>query len=184
MDQKTKEFAEHFQKWIDNYADDTRLVMALVRDESLPEDVRRLGIGILNYNLKQLDLIPDFYTPVGLIDDAMIIRVFAKLIADAFSHIKDDRMRMRFGELADENAVFEEFCGDAIYSALRKYVKTQPDRKVRQRDAKIIMDNPSIMKEFMEDLETEIRGYEGARIDDPENVLKELKSFLKMKLVG
>lgn len=184
MDQKTKEFAEHFQKWIDSYADDTRLVMSLVRDESLPEDVRRLGIGILNYNLKQLDLIPDFYTPVGLIDDAMIIRVFAKLVSDAVPRIQDERIRARMGELSVENAVLEEFCGEAIYNALRKYVKTQPDRKVRQRDAKIIMENPSIMKEFMDDLETEIRGYEGARIEDPENVLKELKSFLKMKLVG
>ncbi len=184
MDQKTKEFAAHFQKWIDNYADDTRLIMTLVRNESLPEDVRRLAVGILNYNLKQLDLIPDFYTPVGLIDDAMIIRVFAKLVADAVPHISDDRLRARMNDLIAENAVLEEFCGDAIYSALRKYVKSQPDRKVRQRDAKIILDNPSIMKEFMDDLETEIRGYEGARIDDPENVLKELKSFLKMKLVG
>lgn len=184
MDQKTKEFAEHFQKWIDSYADDTRLVMALVRDETLPEDVHRLGVGILNYNLKQLDLIPDFYTPVGLIDDAMIIRVFAKLIDDAIARVNDDRMRKRLHELVQENKILEEFCGESIYSALRKYVKTQPDRKVRQRDAKIIMENPSIMKEFMEDLETELRGYEGACIDDPENVLKELKSFLKMKLIG
>lgn len=184
MDQKTKEFTEHFQKWIDNYAEDTRLLMALARDEKMPEDVRRLAVGTLNYNLKQLDLIPDFYTPVGLIDDAMIIRVFAHLVADAFPKIAENRTRARLEELARENAVLEEFCGDAIYKALSKYVKTLPDRKVRQRDAKIILDNPSVMKEFMDDLEAEIRGYEGAAIDDPENVLKELKSFLKLKLIG
>lgn len=181
---KTKEYAAHFQKWIDNYADDTRLIMKVAKDDKLPVEFRRLAIGTLNYNLKQLDLIPDFYTPVGLIDDAMIIRVFAALTLDHAIRLSDELMKKRLVVMSEEDAVLREFCGDAIYNALVKYVKAQPDRKVRQRDAKNIMDNPSIMKEFLDDLELEIRGYEGSNIDNPEDVLKELKSFLKLKLVG
>ncbi len=181
---KTKEYAAQFQKWIDAYADDTRLVMAVVQNESLPAEMRRLAIGTLNYNLKQLDLIPDFYTPVGLIDDTMIIRVFAALTLDDALQMKDERLKTRLVGLANEAAVLQEFCEEKLYQALVRYVKAQPDRKVRQRDAKIVLDNPGMMKEFMDDLEVEIRGYEGAVIDNPEEVLKELRSFLKLKLVG
>jgi len=181
---KTKEYANHFQKWIDNYADDTRIIMAVAQDPKLPAEFRRLAIGTLNYNLKQLDLIPDFYTPVGLIDDAMIIRVFASLTIDHAIQMTDDRMKKRLIEIAEEDAVLQEFCGETLYNALKKYVKAQPDRKVRQRDAKIVMENPSLMKEFIDDLELEIRGYEGSKIENPEEVIKECKSFLKLKLVG
>ncbi|MBU1244685.1 DUF1232 domain-containing protein [Myxococcota bacterium] len=181
---KTKEYANHFQKWIDNYADDTRIIMAVAQDSALPAEFRRLAIGTLNYNLKQLDLIPDFYTPVGLIDDAMIIRVFARLTLDDAIQMSDDRIKRRIVQMAEEDAVLQEFCGEVLYNALVKYVKAQPDRKVRQRDAKIVMENPSIMKEFMDDLELEIRGYEGSLIENHEEVIKDLKSFLKLKLVG
>jgi len=181
---KTKEYAAHFQKWIDNYADDTRLIMSVAQDPKLPSEFRRLAIGTLNYNLKQLDLIPDFYTPVGLIDDAMIIRVFAGLTLEYAIQLNDDRMKKRLVQIAEEDAVLRDFCGDTLYNALVKYVKAQPDRKVRQRDARIVMDNPALMKEFLEDLELEIRGYEGSNIENPDEVIKELKSFLKLKLVG
>ncbi|MBN2723617.1 MAG: DUF1232 domain-containing protein [Deltaproteobacteria bacterium] len=179
-----KDFTPYFQQWIDNYADDIRLLISLLKEKSAPEELRRLVVGTLNYGLKQLDLIPDFYTPVGLIDDAMIIRVFAKIGLDYVLQLENENLRNKLIQLAEEDKFINEFVGDDIYRALTNYVKAQPDRKVRQRDAKIVLGNDDIMKEFIDDIKGELSGYEGAKISDPVNVQKDLKSFLKLKLVG
>ncbi len=80
MDDST--ITKHFQEWIDSYADDIRLLAGLLKMDTVPEELKRMAVGTLNYGLKQLDLVPDFYQPVGLIDDAMIVRVFAILTTD------------------------------------------------------------------------------------------------------
>ena len=178
------EITKHFQEWIDNYADDIRLLASLLQNETAPEELKRLAIGTLNYGLKQLDLVPDFYAPVGLIDDAMIIRVFAVLANDLVLSIEGDRVKKRLIEMTEEDDVIRAFAGDEIYRALVNYVKALPDKKVRQRDAKIVISNEEIRKDFLVDIETELKGYEGAKIDDPDSVIKDLRSFLKLKLVG
>ncbi|MBU1238212.1 DUF1232 domain-containing protein [Myxococcota bacterium] len=174
----------HFQEWIDNYADDIRLLASLLNMEGVPDELKRLAVGTLNYGLKQLDLIPDFYAPVGLIDDAMIIRIFANLGTDLIIKIPDDLTKRRLIEMTEGDAIIKEFCGDQIYRALVNYVKALPDKKVRQRDAKIVLGNEEIRKEFITDIEVELKGYVGSKIDDPDSVVKDLRSFLKLKLVG
>lgn len=175
---------KHFQEWIDNYADDIRLLAGVLKLENAPDELKRMAVGTLNYGLKQLDLVPDFYQPVGLIDDAMIIRVFASLATDLLLEVEDQRTKKRFLEMTEADEVIQAFAGDEIYRALLNYVKALPDKKVRQRDAKIVLGNPDIMEEFLTDIETELKGYEGSKIDDPETVIKDLRSFLKLKLVG
>ncbi len=181
---ENSEITKHFQEWIDNYADDIRLLASLLDKEGVPDELKRLAVGTLNYGLKQLDLIPDFYAPVGLIDDAMIIRIFAMLGMDLIINIDDERTKRRLIEMTEGDAVIKEFAGNEIYRALVNYVKALPDKKVRQRDAKIILSNEEIRKEFITDIEVELKGYVGAKIDDPDTVVKDLKSFLKLKLVG
>jgi uncharacterized membrane protein YkvA (DUF1232 family) len=182
--EKTTEHAKHFQLWIDTFGEDIRTIVELLDEDDAHEDLKRLGIGTLNYGLKQLDLIPDFYEPVGLIDDCMIIRVFASLALEYVIQLKDDRIKKRLVMMAEQNEVVIEFSGKEIYRALMNYVKVLPDRKVRHRDAKIILTNEDKMKDFKEDIAVEMKGYVGAKIDDPEGVCKDLKSFLKLKLVG
>ncbi|MBU1220111.1 DUF1232 domain-containing protein [Myxococcota bacterium] len=179
-----QDYTPYFQEWIDNYADDIRALLTLVADKSAAEELRRLCIGTLNYGLKQLDLIPDFYTPVGLIDDTMVIRIFANLGIDYIIKLENEVLRSKLVKLSEGDDIIHKFVGDEIYRALVNYVKSQPDRKVRQRDARIILGNDEILKEFVEDVKVEISGYEGAKITDPVTVQKDLKSFLKLKLVG
>ena len=179
-----KNYSDYFQKWIDNYAEDIRVLKSVLKEDDAPEDLKRLIVGTLNYGLKQLDLIPDFYAPVGLIDDAMIIRIFANLGIDYIIALENDALKKKLLVLAEDDAVILEFVGEEIYNALTKYVKGLPDKKVRQRDAKIVLGNTDILDEFIEDIEVELKGYVGSKIEDHETVEKDLLSFLKLKLVG
>jgi uncharacterized membrane protein YkvA (DUF1232 family) len=178
------EYTKYFQSWIDTFSDDIRLLASILKMDDVDKGLKRLVVGTLNYGLKQLDLIPDFYAPVGLIDDAMIIRIFANLAIDYIVQMKDERVQKNLIQMAEDDTVIKDFVGEEIYTALVKYVKALPDKKVRRRDSKIILGNQDILEEFLEDIEVELKGYIGSKITDPESVEKDLKSFLKLKLVG
>ena len=177
------EYSRYFQKWIDTFSDDVHFIIKILSEDSASEKLKRLAVGALNYGLKQLDLIPDFYTPVGLIDDAFILRIFAKIALYEINNLKNEKLKQQLEKLADDS-VIEDFAGEKLYRVLVNYVKALPDEKVRQRNAKIILSDPEIQKSFIEDLNNDLIGYKGATIENPDEVCKDLKSFLKMKLIG
>ncbi len=184
MEYSPEQFANYFQEWIDNYSDDIKVITELLSLEQAPQDLKLMAVGVLNYGLKQLDLIPDFYKPVGLIDDAIILHLFAHIGIDYIIELKDNRLKKHLINMAEGNEIVKAFVGKEIYRSLMNYVKTLPEEKVRQRTAKMVVQDEELLKEFIKDIEVELRGYQGAKIEDKKTVLKDLRSFLKLKLVG
>ncbi|MGM0595417.1 MAG: YkvA family protein [Myxococcota bacterium] len=184
MEYSPDQFANHFQEWIDNYSDDIKVITEVLSLEQAPEDLKLMAIGALNYGLKQLDLIPDFYKPVGLIDDAIILHLFAYIGIDYIIELENNRIKKHLINMAEGNEIIKAFVGKDIYRSLLNYVKTLPEEKVRQRTAKMILQDEELLNELIKDIEVELRGYQGAKIEDRKTILKDLKSFLKMKLVG
>src|SRR5690349_5609640 len=67
------------QRFVDNFPKDLETVRAAVGDGGTPEAAQRFLIGGLNYALDKLDLFPDHHKGVGIADDAIVLRIAAKL---------------------------------------------------------------------------------------------------------
>jgi uncharacterized membrane protein YkvA (DUF1232 family) len=66
-----------FPQWLSSLADDARVLLSRVQDETEPASVRKELAAALNYVFKSLDLIPDGIEDLGSVDDAFVLRVAA-----------------------------------------------------------------------------------------------------------
>ena len=116
------------QRFVDNFAKDLLAVRAAVANPSTPEAAQRYLIGALNYALDKLDLFPDHHKGIGLADDAMVLRVAAKLAKTAgATDAAIDALALDANNVA---ALFENLAGP-----LERLVGQLPDRDVRGRTA-------------------------------------------------
>src|SRR5262249_34891799 len=67
------------QRFVNSYSQDLLTLQAALADPATPPDAQRLLIGALNYGLDQLDMFPDHRGPIGVADDAIVLRIASKL---------------------------------------------------------------------------------------------------------
>src|SRR5690242_16364874 len=67
------------QRFVNSFPQDLLAVLAAVGDPATPEPAKRILIGGLNYALDMLDMFPDHHKGIGAADDAIVLRVAAKL---------------------------------------------------------------------------------------------------------
>src|SRR5690349_14551367 len=71
------------QRFVNSYAADLLSMHAALNDVSTPEQAQRYLIGGLNYALDKADMLPDHRGAIGIADDAIVIRIAAKLAREA-----------------------------------------------------------------------------------------------------
>src|SRR3954467_8955965 len=106
---------EMLQKLLDGFSLDVGRVRAALAGEKTEEAARKLLVGALSYVIDTWDMFPDHYRGVGLADDALVLRVTAKLALDTggshrgLQHLAGDLpvVRTLLGELAEP---LERFC--------------------------------------------------------------------------
>lgn len=173
-------FAPKFQAWIDSYERDVILFKDALCDESAPEPLKRLLAGGLMYLIKAIDLIPDSYKPVGIIDDCMVLRVSADLGGEHLGELDPKHMKPLF-KLANEAETIKQFLGDS-YRDLENYVRLLPDKAVRGFTGAAVATQKSSRDELLRAVDDEMKTFEAKVIEDGARAERELHSYLKAKL--
>jgi uncharacterized membrane protein YkvA (DUF1232 family) len=160
------------QRFTDRYADDLRSVLAAFGET--PPAAQRLLIGALNYGLDNLDMFPDHFKGLGVADDAIVIRLAAKLAAAAGA------THASVVALANE-AVEVEKVFDDLVARLEQFVAKLPDREVRGRTADKILSHKDTRIMFEADVGREAKRHTahplGTNVGSAERVLVELRKM-------
>ncbi len=173
-------FAPKFQEWIDDYEHDVGVFKEILLDESTPRELRRLLAGGLMYLIRRFDLIPDYLKPVGLLDDAIVLRVTADLGAEHTAELEPRHMKPLF-KLANDAETVREFLGDG-YRDLENYVRRQPDDAVHGITGDAVVEHASVRRELIAQVEEEMKSFEANAIEDGAKVERELRSYIHAKL--
>ena len=169
-----EELIELYGGWINSLPDDTRTLQAAVDAEETPRKAKLMLIGGLSYLLRKIDIVPDYLTGVGVVDDVFVLR-----IASAEANLGADAPEIQ--ALGDSLGPVEEYLGD-LYPRLVDYVKGLPDDPVRGRTAEKVLDDEAVYKQFTRELADELDSFAPKPITDADRALREIKSFIKAKL--
>lgn len=175
-------YAPKFQEWIDDYEHDVLLFKEILADESTPAPLRRLIAGGLMYIIRQFDLIPDYLKPVGLLDDAIVLRITADLGAEHTAELDPKYMKQMF-KLANDAETVKEFLGDG-YRDLENYVRRQPEEAVHGITGDSVVEHASVRDDLLAQVSEEMKVFEAGAIDDGAKVERQLKSYIHAKLDG
>ena len=167
------------QRFVNSYGDDLVTVRAALNDPATPEAAQRVLIGGLNYSLDMLDMFPDHYKGLGAADDAIVLRLAAKLAGAAgASHAG---LATLAGEASDVATVFEKLAGP-----LEKLVAKLPEREVRGRTAAKILSHKDTRIMFDADVGREAKRYTpqpiDTKVEGPERALIELAKMVEHAL--
>lgn len=164
------------QRFVDRYGDDLTTVGSALGDPSTPPPAQRLLIGALNYALDMLDMFPDHYKGLGVADDAMVLRLAAKLaVAAGATHAP---LLALAGEASDVAAVFED-----LAAPLERLVETFPAREVRGRTADKILGHKDTLVMFDADVSREAKRHTpqpiDTKVEGPARALVELRKMIE-----
>ncbi len=167
------------QGFIDRYADDLRVVQAALGESTTPAAAQRVLIGALNYGLDMLDMFPDHFKGLGVADDAIILRLAARLAVAAGA--SDAGLVALAGEASDVAVVFADLAGP-----LEALVGTLPEREVRGRTAHNVLSHHDTRINFLADVGREAKRHKPHPIDTtvggPERALIELHKMARSAL--
>lgn len=175
------EVIDLFNTWIDTLTDDAASLRDAAMADGTPQDAKRLLVGGLSYLLRKIDIVPDYLTGVGVVDDAVILRTAAKLAVEAGLGSLEDGAASRLSELAQSLDAMGDYLGD-LEDKLVAYVKDLPGETVRGRTADTVLEDKGVREQFLRELKDELSGYEPKHIEDAERASRELLSFFKAKL--
>jgi uncharacterized membrane protein YkvA (DUF1232 family) len=162
------------QRFVNSFPNDLLAVRDALADASTPEAAQRFLIGGLNYALDMLDMFPDHFKGIGVADDAIVLRVAAKL-----AHTAGARHAAIEALATDANnvtALFEDLAG-----RLERLVAKLPDREVRGRTAAKILSHKDTRIAFDADIGREAKRHTAEPIagsDGPGRAIIELRKML------
>lgn len=166
------------QRFVDRYADDLRVVLAAFSDAGTPVAAQRVLAGGMNYGLDMLDMFPDHYKGLGIADDALVLRLAAKLAVDAGA--TDPALAGLADEVSDVATVFDDLAGP-----LEQLVGKLPAREVRGRTADKIIEHKDTRISFVADVGREAKRHVSSPIDvtgGPDRAIIELRKMAEHAL--
>ncbi len=167
------------QRFVNSYATDLLTLQAALHDRSTPEAAQRLLIGGLNYALDKVDMLPDHRGPIGIADDAIVLRVAAKL-----ARAEGAKFPALEALALDANNVFNLF--EDLAAPLEKLVATFPKKDVRGRNADKILSNNLSQATFEVDVSNEAKKFTPSRLAtaaDAPRVIAELYRAIRDTLI-
>jgi uncharacterized membrane protein YkvA (DUF1232 family) len=162
------------QRFVDSFPADLLAVRDALGDATTPEAAQKFLIGGLNYAMDMLDIFPDNHKGIGIADDAMVLRLAAKLARDAgATHGDIERLA------TDANLITVMF--DDLAGPLEKLVAKFPEREVRGRTAAKILSHKDTRIVFEADVGREAKRVKPAPIGTSgENATRSIIELSKM----
>ncbi|ACY17634.1 hypothetical protein Hoch_5146 [Haliangium ochraceum DSM 14365] len=122
---------EVIASWVDSLPDDIEIAKAVIESEAADDEARTLAAVSLAYLILRMDLIPDWNEVIGVIDDAMVLRVCLELAARRnLLSVLDDDLRPHVGRLINDVDLIQQFLGPATFARLRRYCERLIDTPV------------------------------------------------------
>ena len=168
-----------FPEWLKTLATDAQDLSALLVDGGVPDGVRRLVAGGLNYLFKSLDLIPDGIEDLGYLDDAFVLRVAAQLALAEAPHLREANPAI--ARLAHDAKLVSDLLGKD-YARLEKYVVALKKGAARGRSVDEIVGDAAVRTTFIGELGGWSASYAAPTFSRDEKNLVKLQSFLSAKL--
>jgi uncharacterized membrane protein YkvA (DUF1232 family) len=163
------------QRFVNSYASDLLVLHAALGDPSTPVDAQRVLVGGLNYALDKIDMLPDHRGPMGVADDAIILRITAKVArAAGAKHAGIEPLAL------DANNVINLF--EDLAPLLEKLIAHLPKRDVRGRNADKILSHNLTRAAFDKDVAMEAKSFKAERIAtaaDAPRAIAELHKAMK-----
>jgi uncharacterized membrane protein YkvA (DUF1232 family) len=112
-----EDFVDRYVRAVLDLPQDAKVLCELLDEESVPDDGRAALAGALVSLLQAGDLIPDTWGPLGLVDDAIMLRLAVDFAVPAGGEVRE-RMARRFtaffAELSGDLETARSFLGDTF----------------------------------------------------------------------
>ena len=171
-----------FKGWAETIRQDIESYKALLESAKADEDSRRMAGAALLYLVSRMDLIPDWNEGIGVLDDLMVLRVFAQLTQGHARGPLPTVAEITLERLAKEAAQISQFLGGPIYDKLRAYCARLGEQAVRGRTPAQLTEDPELRKALYEELEDEVKKTVPVVVDNPADAELRLKAYLTHKL--
>jgi uncharacterized membrane protein YkvA (DUF1232 family) len=171
-----------FKGWAETIRQDIESYKALLESTKADEDSRRLAGAALLYLVSRMDLIPDWNEGIGVLDDVMVLRVFAQLTKGHARGPLPTVAEISLERLDNEADEITKFLGGPIYDKLRAYCARLTEQAVRGRAPAQLVEDAALRKALYEELEDEIKKTVPVVIENPADAELRLKAYLTHKL--
>jgi uncharacterized membrane protein YkvA (DUF1232 family) len=173
---------ELLESWLKSLPDDIKPFTAILSDEGLPEEPRKLAAGVINYLFKSVDLIPDGLDDIGYLDDVLTMRLAAALLdRDAVTRAKPD-LAPALERLAQDASAARDMLGEPIYGRFLDYTRDLAGGSARGRSAGEIVTNAFRLQEVLMEADNLRDEYTVPAMEKTERTLTKLRSFLDARL--
>jgi len=152
ISQREKTFFESLRDWILGFPQDTKILIEMAGDNDLSMSSRSLAVGALIYAIMPLDLIPDKFGVIGLVDDVIVIRITLAIIReiDPERYVYYKGKYSQCAVLEKEIALLRSTLG-ALYSWLVALVKGLREKTFKKRTAEQIAQSPDLREELFDE---------------------------------
>jgi uncharacterized membrane protein YkvA (DUF1232 family) len=161
------------QRFVNQYPTDLLAVHGALSDPSTPEMARRYLIGALNYAFDKLDIYPDHHKGIGIADDAIVLRIAAKLA-------RNEGARSEAIEALATDANLVVVIYDELAAPLEKLVASFPDKEIRGRTAAKILAHKDTRVMFDADVTREARSIKPQSIGTGPEATQKITELRKM----
>jgi uncharacterized membrane protein YkvA (DUF1232 family) len=172
---------EAIRGWLSTYREDVaRLRQVMLSDAPSPR-ARWVLAGVLSYQLRKMDVAPDWVPEIGLVDDAMVLRTGAAVFrANNALALPPDQEQV-IERLHGQNQTVQAILGEH-YEALFEKVRGLIERRIHGRTPEEILGDPQRQASFLKELDGFLERYQMPQIPEPETFHRQLVSYMGAKL--
>jgi len=172
---------EAIKGWLASYRDDVLEIRRAMLSEAPSPRARQTLAGVLSYQLRKMDLTPDWTPEIGMVDDAMVLRTGAAVFKiNNLLELPSD-VEETIERLSGEDAVVRAILGER-YDDFFQRVRGLVEQRIHGRVPEEIIEDRAKRDELLADLDRFLDAYHPAAIKDPEGFYFELLSYLGAKL--
>ena len=176
-------YAPELLRWIEAFPREIEVVREAILDKHPPPVAKRLLIGVLTYRVRQMDLIPDYMNPVGLVDDCLVLRIAAELFLKYNADGLPTSTLQKVARLANDAEISKAFLGDALFEAMERYVAALPDTPFRDLTPEQILADERVRGRLFTEVNDSLKSWKvPSEVEDPGRMERDVVNFLKDKL--
>ncbi|MEK6608694.1 MAG: hypothetical protein AABZ30_13625 [Myxococcota bacterium] len=175
-------FSSDILRWREGLPRDLETLREVLLDRRPPPAAKRLVVGAMAYRLRTMDLIPDHFPDVGLVDDCCVMRV----AADLFLRHKIENLPLstlqKVGRLASDVERVQALLGPAAYKALEDFVTRLAEEPFRGHAPVTVLDDEVVRGQFMREVADSLRDYKAPPVADPARLGASARGYMLAKL--
>jgi len=180
--QEIADRVEAIRDWLDSYKNDVQVLQALMLDERPSLRGRMTLAAVLNYQLKKMDLTPDWMPELGLVDDAMALRTGAAVFrANNMEQLAPEHEAM-VAKLVAQDETVKAILGPRRYRSFFRLIRDLIDRPAKGRDPEAILQDEAMRHRFLKEVEGHMEGFRAPAFPDPKRFYERLDGHFKAKL--